>query len=272
MSKYITVLVALSCVVASPVWGAEWERIAEEVARIVFYPPGLSGGEFKKRGQTYFNEEWAIWRGVGTMPRAEIYLAMLFPDRIYNSKWKLENVTRRWNFLKKKHLNFADQNTSSNVVGSIRYQHFSADNLHCVSFLQGWGEPSGWDNDRVGEPRNHLYGYYCDMSVLSDGTVKTILSRIGWRGYKVPAKPESSSAKAAAAAEGSERQEIAAKAKKSAQETTKTKTSSSKSPQDVDTVQMAFWDSIKYSTNAGDYRAYIKTFPNGQFLALARYG
>ncbi len=30
-------------------------RIAEEKVRIVFYPPGLSNGLFKKRGHTYFN-------------------------------------------------------------------------------------------------------------------------------------------------------------------------------------------------------------------------
>jgi hypothetical protein len=35
-------------------------------------------------------------------------------------------------------------------------------------------------------------------------------------------------------------------------------------------VEMAFWDSIKDSDSAADYRAYLDKYPNGQFVALAR--
>ncbi|MBM3856116.1 MAG: hypothetical protein FJ399_23655, partial [Verrucomicrobia bacterium] len=34
--------------------------------------------------------------------------------------------------------------------------------------------------------------------------------------------------------------------------------------------EMAFWDAIKSSTDPADYRAYLETFPRGQFAALAR--
>ncbi len=35
-------------------------------------------------------------------------------------------------------------------------------------------------------------------------------------------------------------------------------------------VEMVFWDSIKDSTDAGDYQAYLETYPQGRFAALAR--
>ena len=35
-------------------------------------------------------------------------------------------------------------------------------------------------------------------------------------------------------------------------------------------VEMTFWDSIKDSTDAGDYQAYLETYPQGRFAALAR--
>jgi len=34
--------------------------------------------------------------------------------------------------------------------------------------------------------------------------------------------------------------------------------------------ELLFWDSIKDSTHAGDYEAYLQTFPNGRFRALAK--
>jgi TPR repeat protein len=34
--------------------------------------------------------------------------------------------------------------------------------------------------------------------------------------------------------------------------------------------EMAFWDAIKNSSNAADYRAYLETYPNGRFASLAR--
>ncbi len=34
--------------------------------------------------------------------------------------------------------------------------------------------------------------------------------------------------------------------------------------------ELAFWDSIKNSTNPADYQAYLQTYPNGRFAALAR--
>ena len=188
MPIWIIAVVAFVCVVARPSWSAEWERIAEEEARIVFYPPGLSDGTFKKRDQTYANEEYAYWRGIGGMPRAEIYYSRLFPDRVYKREWKLEAVTRGWNFFKDKVLKNSKINRTSNVVSSIGYQQFTADDLHCISFLQSWGPHTGYDND-IGIPRYHIYGYYCDRSALSEATVKAVLSGIGVRGHKVPAKP-----------------------------------------------------------------------------------
>lgn len=35
-------------------------------------------------------------------------------------------------------------------------------------------------------------------------------------------------------------------------------------------VELAFWDSVKSSTNAADYRAYLERFPKGNFVPLAR--
>jgi tetratricopeptide (TPR) repeat protein len=35
-------------------------------------------------------------------------------------------------------------------------------------------------------------------------------------------------------------------------------------------VELAFWDSMKNSTNPADYQAYLQTYPNGHFAALAR--
>ncbi|MCA1607822.1 MAG: hypothetical protein LC775_20680, partial [Acidobacteria bacterium] len=37
-----------------------------------------------------------------------------------------------------------------------------------------------------------------------------------------------------------------------------------------DAVEIAFWDSVKNSTNAGDFRAYLERYPNGQFVTLAK--
>jgi peptidoglycan hydrolase-like protein with peptidoglycan-binding domain len=38
----------------------------------------------------------------------------------------------------------------------------------------------------------------------------------------------------------------------------------------VDPYELAFWDSIKDSDNPADYRAYLQTYPQGRFAALAR--
>jgi tol-pal system protein YbgF len=38
----------------------------------------------------------------------------------------------------------------------------------------------------------------------------------------------------------------------------------------IDPGELAFWDAIKQSTNAGDYQAYLEAFPNGRFAPLAR--
>lgn len=38
----------------------------------------------------------------------------------------------------------------------------------------------------------------------------------------------------------------------------------------VDPAELAFWDAIKNSTNPADYRAYLETYPQGRFAALAR--
>ncbi|QDZ28048.1 formylglycine-generating enzyme family protein [Noviherbaspirillum sp. UKPF54] len=35
-------------------------------------------------------------------------------------------------------------------------------------------------------------------------------------------------------------------------------------------IELTFWDSIKDSTHASDYEAYLKAYPNGRFAALAR--
>jgi curli biogenesis system outer membrane secretion channel CsgG len=35
-------------------------------------------------------------------------------------------------------------------------------------------------------------------------------------------------------------------------------------------VELAFWDSVKGSSNAADYQAYVDKYPQGQFVALAR--
>jgi curli biogenesis system outer membrane secretion channel CsgG len=35
-------------------------------------------------------------------------------------------------------------------------------------------------------------------------------------------------------------------------------------------VELAFWDSVKNSTNPSDYQAYVEKYPQGQFVALAK--
>jgi formylglycine-generating enzyme required for sulfatase activity len=37
-----------------------------------------------------------------------------------------------------------------------------------------------------------------------------------------------------------------------------------------DSFELSFWDTIKNSTNPDDYKAYLETYPNGRFSALAR--
>lgn len=39
---------------------------------------------------------------------------------------------------------------------------------------------------------------------------------------------------------------------------------------DVSAFELSYWDSIKSSTNADDFKAYLEKYPNGQFAALAR--
>lgn len=38
----------------------------------------------------------------------------------------------------------------------------------------------------------------------------------------------------------------------------------------ADLIELAFWESIRTSTSAADFRAYLETFPNGRFASLAR--
>ena len=149
MPKWIIAVVALTCVLARPGWSAEWERIAEEEARIVFYPPGLSSGEFRKRSETYSNMEWAMWRGFGGMPRAEVSLNMLFPGRHYTREWKLEAITHNWNFFKDKNLQISNTNRTSTKLGSIQYQKFAVEDLICISFFHGWGSREGGDRGDI---------------------------------------------------------------------------------------------------------------------------
>lgn len=42
------------------------------------------------------------------------------------------------------------------------------------------------------------------------------------------------------------------------------------SPADPTAVELAFWDTIKSSTEPEDFKAYLKEYPNGRFAALAR--
>jgi adenylate cyclase len=44
----------------------------------------------------------------------------------------------------------------------------------------------------------------------------------------------------------------------------------SSSTSDSQAVEIEFWDSIKNSTRAGEYEAYLEQFPDGSFVALAR--
>lgn len=46
--------------------------------------------------------------------------------------------------------------------------------------------------------------------------------------------------------------------------------STSSGKTDPATIELAFWDSIKDSTDPEDFRAYLKKYPNGQFIDLAR--
>ena len=39
---------------------------------------------------------------------------------------------------------------------------------------------------------------------------------------------------------------------------------------DTGATEIAFWDSVKNSTSASDYRAYLEKYPNGEFTALAK--
>ena len=41
-------------------------------------------------------------------------------------------------------------------------------------------------------------------------------------------------------------------------------------PANDSATELAFWDSVKNSTSAGDYRAYLQKYPNGAFVELAR--
>jgi hypothetical protein len=41
-------------------------------------------------------------------------------------------------------------------------------------------------------------------------------------------------------------------------------------PANTGAAELTFWDSIKNSTNAGDFRAYLEKYPNGDFVTLAR--
>jgi uncharacterized caspase-like protein len=41
-------------------------------------------------------------------------------------------------------------------------------------------------------------------------------------------------------------------------------------PTNDSATELAFWDSVKTSTSAGDYRAYLQKYPNGTFVELAK--
>jgi hypothetical protein len=41
-------------------------------------------------------------------------------------------------------------------------------------------------------------------------------------------------------------------------------------PANDSATELAFWDSVKTSTSAGDYRAYLEKYPNGEFVVLAK--
>ena len=46
--------------------------------------------------------------------------------------------------------------------------------------------------------------------------------------------------------------------------------STGESTADAATIELAFWDSIKSSTDIDDFKAYIEQYPNGRFVSLAR--
>ena len=57
--------------------------------------------------------------------------------------------------------------------------------------ISSWrGSRDGGDLNIVYESPYHIFGYYCDMSALSDRTVNGVLKGIGVRGHKVPANPQ----------------------------------------------------------------------------------
>ena len=61
-----------------------------------------------------------------------------------------------------------------------------------------------------------------------------------------------------------------AKARLSAERAKQAATSAASQAGGTDTIDLAYWDSIKNSTNAADFKAYLEQFPKGRFAGLAR--
>lgn len=177
----------------------EWRQIPEGKSKIVFFAPGLEGGNRRfYRGQmnrihTVTRGEWA--GPSGRFPNAEILFFELAPNyRLRAGRYVLKYFAEFLEFRRGRKVTYGEEMSSRNAVGRVIYGRLSGESVDCVQFAQLWRE--------FGNRQRVIVGSYCidARDNLSDSTIQAVIEGIGIRDVGVPAtsgaRPEKTPANA----------------------------------------------------------------------------
>lgn len=170
VAALLVVLVSVAALLAPPAAGDEWTPISEDQARLSYDVPGLSDAIVIHAAQKMplGIAEICIWMArTGDFPRGVVYAEVLQNNVRYTKRIDLQDVTKSWNFLKDKTLQFGPRSSYWNRMGQSRYREFTFEHHECVAFRQFWGSVA--ETRGVDAGTRMLLGYYCQPAGTSLG-------------------------------------------------------------------------------------------------------
>ncbi len=182
-------LTALVVSLASTETHARLSVISEEDAEFVFYGPGLESASVIREMKAFAlgTLEYAGWRTYSKpFARAELIYLEGKAKTIIKALPPIKKLLDEFTDFENRKLNFHDEDTVKNILGKIRYQKFTADDLECVGFSQILKiRTIPHAGDRA------IYGYYCigPNTSLLQSTIEAVLQGIGLKDINVPSRP-----------------------------------------------------------------------------------
>ena len=190
---------ALALVLAIPADGfAKWRGIAEADNRIVFTGRQLDSYRaahhylpFAENAHRY-ERYMARWRAISRrVPVFWVQLQLLAPGRYFPSRLqrKLARYAQDLSWFKGKPFSAGETGSAATVLGQAEYLIFTSGGDRCALFSLYADDGFSTEPDTLGN--TFMSGIYCPVSGEVDaGAVKSVLARIGIRGFSVPEAEE----------------------------------------------------------------------------------